>query len=56
MINYIIGGLVLIPAGYIVYKKLRDIKKGENTCSSGGSCSSCAFNSQCGTEKLTEKI
>lgn len=51
MINYIVGALVLIPAAYIVYKKLKDIKKGENSCSSGGTCGSCAFNSQCGIEK-----
>ncbi len=52
MINYIIGALVLIPAAYIVYKKLKDIKTGENTCSTGGGCSSCAFNSQCETEEV----
>ncbi len=52
MIDFIIGGLILAPAAYIVYKKLKDIKKGDNTCSSGGTCSSCAFNSQCETEKI----
>ena len=52
MINYIIGAAVLIPAAYIVYKKFKDIKSGESSCSSGGGCSSCAFNSQCGTEKV----
>jgi len=51
MINYIIGALVLIPAAYIVYKKLKDIKNGENACSSGGGCSSCAFSNQCTTDK-----
>ena len=47
MAELIIGGLIAVWAGYVIYKKVKDMKKGK-FCSCG--CESCT-----GCKKYSEK-
>ncbi|EOD00130.1 FeoB-associated Cys-rich membrane protein [Caldisalinibacter kiritimatiensis] len=44
MINYLIGGVIIGTALYIVFKNINKFVKGETSCSGcSGSCSTCAI-------------
>lgn len=46
MINFIIGGLILIAFGYIAYRGIMNMKNGKGGCHSSG-CSGCSSSSGC---------
>lgn len=43
MITWILAGLIIGAAAYVIYKKIKKIKSGDFSCEGckGGSCSSC---------------
>ena len=41
MATAIVGGVLLLVVGTVVYSMIRDRKKGTSACSCGGECSHC---------------
>ena len=41
MATAIVGGVLLLVVGTVVYSMIRDRKKGKSDCSCGGDCSHC---------------
>ncbi len=41
MATAIVGGVLLLVVGAVVYSMIRDRKKGKSVCSCGGDCSHC---------------
>lgn len=41
MATAIVGGVLLLVVGAVVYGMIRDRKKGKSVCSCGGDCSHC---------------
>ncbi len=41
MANIIVGGIVLLVVGAIIWKMVKDRKNGVSSCSCGGDCSKC---------------
>lgn len=41
MATAIVGGVLLLVVGIVVYSMIRDRKKGKSACSCGGDCSHC---------------
>lgn len=48
MVPYIIAGIILLYAAFVVYKKIKDFKAGK-TCGCG--CASCPSKGKCGEFK-----
>lgn len=53
MITWILAGLIIGAAGYILFKKIKKMKSGDFSCEGckGGSCSGC----KTGREKTDDK-
>ncbi len=41
MATAIVGGVLVITVGLIIFKMIRDKKKGKSSCSCGGDCERC---------------
>ena len=41
MATAIVGGILVITVGLILYKMIKDKKSGKSSCSCGGDCSHC---------------
>ena len=41
MATAIVGGVLLLVVGTVVYSMIRDRKKGKSACSCGGDCERC---------------
>ena len=41
MANWIIGGVLVVIVGAVVWKMISDKRKGKHSCSCGCSCESC---------------
>lgn len=41
MANVIVGGILLVVVGAIIWKMVKDKKNGTSVCSCGGDCSKC---------------
>lgn len=53
MINWILGGLIIGAAAYIILKKIKKMKSGDFTCEGckGGTCKGCQSESNEKKEK-----
>ncbi len=41
MINWLIGGALLLAVGAILWKMIKDRRAGKSACACGGDCSHC---------------
>lgn len=41
IIGIVLGAMILTYTGYVVYKKMKDLKEGKSCCGGGSSCTSC---------------
>ena len=41
MATWIVGGVLLVIVGAIIWKMVKDKKNGNSACSSGGDCGKC---------------
>lgn len=41
MATWIVGGILLLAVGAIVWKMIRDKRSGKTACACGGDCSQC---------------
>ena len=44
MATWIVGGVLLVIVGAIIWKMVKDKKSGNSACSCGGDCGSCGTN------------